>query len=122
MAKSATDVIEDVINAAVVDAIVALKNASQGLPNALMRDLASIHANTASDDLPPAVRQAVAASVRNAFSRLQKDGYVVAEAKSLLPPAPRPASYLSADRTDRAPCAGPKKSAAPRKRPPGGKR
>ncbi len=31
--KSATDIIQDVINAAVVDAIVALKEASKGLPN-----------------------------------------------------------------------------------------
>ena len=69
MTKSATDIMQDVINAAVVDAIVALKDASQGLPNALMRDLASIHANAAFADLPPAIQKAVAASVRDAFSR-----------------------------------------------------
>ncbi len=80
MARSATEIVHDVINAAVVDAIVALKDASQGLPNALIRDLASIHANTAFSDLPSAVQKAVAASVRNAFSQLQKDGYVIAEA------------------------------------------
>ena len=85
MTKSATDIVQEVINAAVVDAIVALKDASQGLPNALIRDLASIHANTAFTDLPPAVQKAVAASVRNAFSLLQKAGYVVAEARSVAP-------------------------------------
>jgi len=53
MAKSATDIVRDVINAAVVDAIVALKDASRGLPNALIRDLASVHANAAFSDLPP---------------------------------------------------------------------
>lgn len=54
MAKSATHVVQNVINAAVVDAIVALKEASWGLPNALIRDLASIQANTAFSDLPNA--------------------------------------------------------------------
>jgi hypothetical protein len=37
MARSATDIVHDIINAAVVDAIVALKDASKGLPNALPR-------------------------------------------------------------------------------------
>ena len=123
MAKSATDVIQDVINAAVVDAIVALREASQGLPNALMRDLASIHANTAFADLPPAVRRAVAASVRDAFSRLQRDGYVIAEAKSVLPSTPRPAQNRGADRIDRGPHRRPPTSRGSRKPPPnGGKR
>jgi hypothetical protein len=121
MARSATDIVQDVINAAVIDAIVALKEASQGLPNALMRDLASIHANTAFGDLPPAIQRAVAASVRNAFSWLQKDGYVVAEAKSVLPSVPRPAPR-NTGRTDRTPRRGPPKSDGPRRPPGGGKR
>jgi hypothetical protein len=83
MAKSATDTVQDIINAAVVDAIVALKDASNGLPNALLRDVDAIHANTALGDLSDAVRSAVASSVRDAFTRLRKDGYVVAEAKSV---------------------------------------
>lgn len=120
MTKSATDIIHDVINAAVVDAIVALKDASQGMPNALIRDLASIHANTAFGDLPAAVQKAIAASVRGAFSRLQKDGYVIAEAKSVLPSAPRPAPMGAAGRTDRAPRRGPPPPGGPR-RPPAGR-
>jgi hypothetical protein len=83
MARSATDIVQDIINAAVVDAIVALKDSSKGLPNVLLRDVNAIHANTAFADLPEAVRVAVASSVRDAFARLRKDGYVVAEAKSL---------------------------------------
>ncbi|MFA5964429.1 MAG: hypothetical protein WC804_10465 [Sphingomonas sp.] len=117
MAKSATEIVQDVINAAVVDAIVALKEASQGLPNALIRDLASIHANTAFSDLPSAVQKAVAASVRNAFSRLQKDGYVIAEAKSVLPSAPRPAPTGATGRTDRSPRRGAPKSGGARRPP-----
>jgi hypothetical protein len=83
MTRSATDTVQDIINAAVVDAIVALKDASKGLPNALLRDVNAIHANTAFGDLPEAVRLAVASSVRDAFATLRKDGYVVADAKSL---------------------------------------
>jgi hypothetical protein len=115
MARSATEIVHDVINAAVVDAIVALKDASQGLPNALIRDLASIHANTAFSDLPSAVQKAVAASVRNAFSQLQRDGYVIAEAKSVLATAPRPASTGVAGRVDRGPRRGPPKSGGVRR-------
>lgn len=119
MVKSATEIVQEVINAAVVDAIVALKEASKGLPNALMRDLASIHSNTAFDDLPAAVQKAVAASVRNAFSRLQKDGYVVAETKSVLPTAPRAVRHRNTDRPDRGPRSSPKKPGGPRRPPPG---
>jgi hypothetical protein len=98
MTRSATETVHDIINAAVVDAIVALKQASKGLPNALLRDVNAIHANTAFGDLPEAIRSAVASSVRGAFSKLQKDGYVVAEAKSVqVAPAPRK-SVSPADR------------------------
>lgn len=83
MARSATDTVQDIINAAVVDAIVALKEATHGLPNALLRDLNAIHSNTAFADLPDPVQKAVAASVRNAFSKLRQEGYVIAEAKSV---------------------------------------
>lgn len=117
MAKSATDIVQDVINTAVVDAILALKEASQGLPNALVRDLASIHANTAFSDLPSAVQKAVAASVRNAFSQLQRHGYVIAEAKSVLPTAPRPTPAGATARADRAPRRGTPKSGDARRPP-----
>ena len=89
MLRSATDIVQDILNAAVTDAIVALKNASPGLPNALLRDLNAIHSNTAFADLPPAARNAIAASVREAFTRLQREGYVIAEAKRILAPERR---------------------------------
>jgi len=84
MSRSASDTMQDINNAAIVDAIVALKDASKGLPNALLRDVNAIHANTAFADLPEAVRSTVASSVRDAFVRLRKEGYVVAEANSLM--------------------------------------
>jgi hypothetical protein len=78
MKKSATDVMQDIVSAAVIDAIAALKTASKGLPNNLLRDLNAIHANTAQADLPPDLQASIAASVRNAFSKLLKEGYSVA--------------------------------------------
>ena len=87
MRKSATDVMQDIVAAAVLDAIAALKTASKGLPNNLLRDLNAIHANTTLADLPAEVQAAVAASVRAAFSRLQKEGYSVSGGE---PAAPRP--------------------------------
>ena len=90
MPKSATDLMQDIINAAVVDAIVALKDSAKGMPNALLRDLNAVHANTAFTDLPAAVQTAVAPSVRDAFGKLRKEGYAIAEANGQ-PRPPRPA-------------------------------
>lgn len=117
MTKSATDLVQDAINAAVVDAIVALKGASQGLPNALLRDINAIHANTAFADLPEAVRQVVSASTRDLFTRLRGGGYTVADAKSVAPPRPAPAP----DRPRSGPRNGPRPG-APRTPRPGGPR
>lgn len=77
MTKSATDVMQDIIFSAVIDAIQALKTASKGLPNTLVRDMNAIHANVTLADLPKDVQDAVAANVRAAFTRLLKEGYSV---------------------------------------------
>ena len=77
MTKSATDVMQDIIFSAVIDAIQALKTASKGLPNTLLRDMNAIHANVTLADLPKDVQDAVAANVRAAFTRLLKEGYSV---------------------------------------------
>ena len=90
MRKSATDVMQDIVAAAVLDAIAALKAASRGLPNNLLRDLNAIHANTTLADLPAEVQNAVSASVRAAFSRLQKEGYSVSGGEPAAPRPPRP--------------------------------
>lgn len=89
MKKSATDVMEEALYAAVIDAIAALKTASKGLPNTLLRDIGAIHANTAVADLPKEVQASVAASVRTAFTRLMKEGYTVIGKDA--PPARAPA-------------------------------
>jgi hypothetical protein len=77
MVKSATDVMHDIIVSAVIDSVMALRAASGGLPNSLLRELNAIHANTTFADLPKEVQDGIAASVRSAFTRLLREGYSV---------------------------------------------
>jgi len=85
--KSATDVMQEALFAAVLDAVGALKAASKGVPNNLLRDLNAIHANTTLADLPRELQAAISANVRAAFARLLKEGYSVSGGE---PAAPRP--------------------------------
>jgi hypothetical protein len=118
MRKSATDVMQDIIAAAVLDSIAALKASSRGLPNNLLRDLNAIHANTTLADLPAEVQGAVAASVRAAFSRLQKEGYSVSGGEPAAPRPPRAGAPPAAQhRPFRRP--PPKRDGAGPGRPPG---
>ena len=77
MPKSASDVMQDVLIDAVVEAIEALKAGSGGLPNQLLRDIQAIHRNAVFDDLPKALQDAVRQSVRAAFNQMLKEGYAV---------------------------------------------
>jgi hypothetical protein len=77
MTRSATDVMQDILYAAVIDGIVALKDASKGLPNTLLRDIGAVHANTTLADLPAELQASIQANVRAAFTRLLKEGYSV---------------------------------------------
>jgi hypothetical protein len=79
MERSANEIMQDAVVAAVLDAIVAWKAASGGLANALARDLGAVHPNTTLADLPKEVQAAIAASTRAAFNRLLKEGYAVAK-------------------------------------------
>ena len=79
MPKAASDVMQSIIFAAVVDAVEALKAASGGVPNAMMRDLQSLHRNSAFADLPKPVQDSIAQSVRAAFNELLREGYAVGE-------------------------------------------
>jgi hypothetical protein len=119
MTRSATDVMQEILFAAVIDGVMALKAASKGLPNTLLRDLNAIHANTTLADLPPELQSAIQASVRTAFTKLLKDGYSVAPAGSAPPQrsgppvrrdGPRPQGRPGGDRpggTRRPPRSGP---------------
>jgi hypothetical protein len=89
MTKSATDTMRDIIAAAVIDGVMALKDGAKGLPNAIARDVMAIHVNTSVRDLPEGVQKAIDESVRTAFTRLKKEGYTVAESGSVRPPLRR---------------------------------
>jgi hypothetical protein len=119
MPKSATDLMQDILFAAVIDAVAAMKAASKGLPNNLLRDLNAVHANTTLPDLPAEVQAAIQANVRAAFTKLQREGYVVAPAGAAASPDRRlPAEADRADRRPRtAPPAGARDKRGPR--PPG---
>jgi len=100
MEKSATDIMQEAIVAAVLDAIVAWKAASGGLPNALARDLGAVHPNTTLADLPKEVQAAVRDSTRATFNRLLKEGYAVAKGA---PPSRSPPSGSRPPRSDAPP-------------------
>ena len=119
MRKSATEIMQEIVAAAVLDAIAALKVASRGLPNNLLRDLNAIHANTTLADLPDEVQKAISASVRAAFSRLQKEGYSVSGGEPAVPRPARPGAPPAGGqhRPFRRP--PPKRDGAPTGRPPG---
>jgi hypothetical protein len=92
MEKSATDIMQDALVAAVLDAIVAWKAAAGGLTNVLARDLGAVHPNTTLADLPKEVQAALNASTRATFNRLLKEGYNIAKGAPQRPAhsGPRP--------------------------------
>lgn len=107
MTKTAAEVMHDVIFAAVIDGVGALRTASRGLPNALLRDLNAIHPNTTFPDLPPELQAAIQASVRAAFTRLQSEGYTMLNPKvaATTRPQPKPAVPI---RPNKGPDSGPR--------------
>src|SRR5436309_5756050 len=77
MPRAANDVMQSVIFSAILDALAALKRASGGLPNQLLRDVQAIHPNVTFADLPKELQDAIADSTRAAFTQLLKEGYAV---------------------------------------------
>ena len=77
MARAATDVMQAIIFSAILDGVAALKRASGGLPNQLLRDVQAIHPNVTQADLPKELQNAIAQSTRAAFTQLLKEGYAV---------------------------------------------
>ncbi len=100
MPRAANEVMQSIVFSAVLDAIAALKRASGGLPNQLLRDVQAIHPNVTFADLPKALQDAIAESTRAAFTQLLKEGYAVGPRQQMqatrpmdrVPerPAPRP--------------------------------
>src|SRR6476661_9930030 len=77
MPRAANDVMQSILFSAVLDGIAALKRASGGLPNQLLRDVQAIHPNVTFADLPKALQDAIVEGTRAAFTQLLKDGYAV---------------------------------------------
>src|SRR6476661_8907345 len=77
MARAAQDVMQSILFSAVLDGIAALKRASGGLPNQLLRDVQAIHPNVTFADLPKELQDQLAESTRAAFTSLLKEGYAV---------------------------------------------
>ena len=74
MQRAANDVMQSVIFSAVLDAIAALKRASGGLPNQLLRDVQAIHPNVTFADLPKELQDQIVETTRAAFTQLLKEG------------------------------------------------
>jgi hypothetical protein len=113
MTKSATDVMHDIVYSAVIDAFVAIKAASKGLPNTLLRDLNAIHANTTFADFPKELQDSINGSVRAAFNRLLKEGYSVSTGQPQRPDRPNPRRQGES---------GPRQGPPPTRHDPSGKR
>ena len=120
MPRAASDVMQSIIFSAVLDGIAALKRASGGLPNQLLRDVQAIHPNVTQADLPKELQDAIAESTRAAFTALLKEGYAVGPRQQMQQSRP-------IDRVPRAPASGPPRTAAwpcartsTRRRPPKG--
>ena len=77
MARAASDVMQSIIFSAVLDGVAALKRASGGLPNQLLRDVQAIHPNVTFADLPKELQDQIAETTRAAFTQLLKEGYAV---------------------------------------------
>src|SRR6478672_4853691 len=77
MQKAANDVMQSIIFSAIIDAVAALKRASGGLPNQLLRDVQAIHPNITLADLPKELQDQIAETTRSAFTGLLKEGYAV---------------------------------------------
>ena len=77
MPRAANDVMQSIIFSAMLDGVAALKRASGGLPNQLLRDVQAIHPNVTFADLPKELQDQIAESTRAAFTQLLKEGYAV---------------------------------------------
>ena len=77
MPRAANDVMQSIIFSAILDGVAALKRASGGLPNQLLRDVQAIHPNVTFADLPKELQDQIAESTRAAFTQLLKEGYAV---------------------------------------------
>ena len=115
MQRSANEVMQSIVFSAVLDAVQALKSASRGMPNQLVRDLQAIHPNGTFGDLPKELQDAIVESTRAAFTQLLKEGYAVGPRQQMQ--QSRPLDRVpERDRRPRGPATGVRRGG----RPPGG--
>ena len=125
MQRAATDVMQSILFSAVLDGIAALKRASGGLPNQLLRDVQAIHPNVTFADLPKELRAQLAESTRAAFTQLLKDGYAVGPRDQMrqsrpMDRVPERQRHGPGSPDRRGPPRGPRRNGPPRGGKPGG--
>ena len=123
MPRAVNDVMQSIIFSAMLDGIAALKRASGGLPNQLLRDVQAIHPNVTFADLPKELQDQIAESTRAAFTQLLKEGYAVGPRQQMQASRPMdrvPERQRPADR--RGPPRGPRHGPPGGERPDGGPR
>jgi hypothetical protein len=106
MPRAANDVMQSILFSAVLDGLAALKRASGGLPNQLLRDVQAIHPNVTFADLPKELQDQLVESTRAAFTQLLKEGYAVGPRQQML--ATRPLDRVP-ERDRRGPPRGPRR-------------
>ena len=124
MQRAANDVMQSIIFSAVLEGLGALKRASGGLPNQLLRDVQSIHPNVTFADLPKALQDQIAESTRAAFTQLLKEGYAVGPRAAMQASRPMdrvPERQRPSGGDRRGPPRGPNRGPRPGGRPGGGK-
>jgi hypothetical protein len=104
---------QSVLFSAILDAVAALKRASNGLPNQLLRDVQAIHPNVTFADLPKELQDQIVESTRAAFTQLLKDGYAVGPRQQMQVSRPM-------DRVPERPRLGDRRGPSGRPRPPRG--
>ena len=122
MPRAANDVMQSIIFSAVLDAVAALKRASGGLPNQLLRDVQAIHPNVTFAVLPKELHDQIIESTRAAFTQLLKEGYAIGP-RNAQHQAPRPMDRVPDRRGpgNRPPPRGPRRDGPPRSGGPGDK-
>jgi hypothetical protein len=113
MQRPANEVMQSVIFSAVLDAMQALKKASGGLPNQLLRDVQAIHPNVTFVDLPKELQDAIVETTRSAFTQLLKEGYAVGPRQQMQQVRPMDRVPERDRRGPRGPAAGARRGARP---------
>ena len=106
MPRAANDVMQSILFSAELDGLAALKRASGGLPNQLLRDVQAIHPNVTFADLPKELQDQLIESTRAAFTQLLKEGYAVGPRQQMQ--ATRPLDRVP-ERDRRGPPRGPRR-------------